>query len=63
MLQIVELELSKFYERIESLEYKVDVDDSLKKHLIEVGTDTRFGARILKRTVQKWVDDAITEKY
>lgn len=62
LLQIVELELSKFYERIETLEYKVDVDDSLKKHLIEVGTDTRFGARILKRTVQKWVDDAITEK-
>ena len=37
------------------------MDDSLKKHLITVGTDTRFGARILKRTVQKWVDDAITE--
>ena len=62
LLKIVELELNKFYERIEMLEYKVDVDDSLKKHLIEVGTDTRFGARILKRTVQKWVDDAITEK-
>ena len=62
LLKIVELELNKFYERIETLEYKVDVDDSLKKHLIEVGTDTRFGARILKRTVQKWVDDAITEK-
>ncbi len=62
LLKIVELELNKFYERIETLEYKVNVDDSLKKHLIEVGTDTRFGARILKRTVQKWVDDAITEK-
>jgi ATP-dependent Clp protease ATP-binding subunit ClpC len=62
LLKIVDLELNKFYERIEKLEYTVDVDDTLKKHLIEVGTDTRFGARILKRTVQKWVDDAITEK-
>jgi ATP-dependent Clp protease ATP-binding subunit ClpC len=62
LLKIVELELDKFYERIEKLEYTVEVDDTLKKHLIEVGTDTRFGARILKRTVQKWVDDAITEK-
>jgi ATP-dependent Clp protease ATP-binding subunit ClpC len=62
LLKIVDLELNKFYERIEKLEYSVDVDDTLKKHLIEVGTDTRFGARILKRTVQKWVDDAITEK-
>ena len=62
LLKIVDLELNKFYERIEKLEYSVDVNDTLKKHLIEVGTDTRFGARILKRTVQKWVDDAITEK-
>jgi ATP-dependent Clp protease ATP-binding subunit ClpC len=62
LLKIVDLELNKFYERIEKLEYTVDVDDTLKKHLIEVGTDIRFGARILKRTVQKWVDDAITEK-
>ena len=62
LLKIVDLELNKFCERIEQLEYTVDVDDTLKKHLIEVGTDTRFGARILKRTVQKWVDDAITEK-
>lgn len=62
LLQIVDLELNKFYERIEKLEFFANVDDVLKKHLIEVGTDTRFGARILKRTVQKWVDDAITEK-
>ena len=62
LLKIVELELDKFYERISQLEFSVQVEDSLKNHLIEVGTDTRFGARILKRTVQKWVDDAITEK-
>ena len=62
LLKIVDLELNKFYERIEKLEFSAEVDDVLKKHLIEVGTDTRFGARILKRTVQKWVDDAITEK-
>lgn len=62
LLKIVDLELNKFYERIGKLEFEVQVDDTLKKHLIEVGTDTRFGARILKRTVQKWIDDAITEK-
>ena len=62
LLKIVDLELNKFYERISKLEFSVDVDETLKKHLIEVGMDTRFGARILKRTVQKWIDDAITEK-
>jgi ATP-dependent Clp protease ATP-binding subunit ClpC len=62
LLQIVELELEKLYQRIESIEFSVVVEESLKKHLINVGTDTRFGARILKRTIQKWVDDAITDK-
>jgi len=62
LLKIVDLELKKVYERVNNIEFDVEVDDTLKKHLILVGTDTRFGARILKRTVQKWVDDAITEK-
>ena len=61
LLKIVELELNKVFDRVKNIEFDVEVDDSLKKHLITVGTDTRFGARILKRTVQKWVDDAITE--
>ena len=61
LLKIVELELNKVFERVKNIEFDVEVDDTLKKHLITVGTDTRFGARILKRTVQKWVDDAITE--
>jgi ATP-dependent Clp protease ATP-binding subunit ClpC len=62
LLKIVDLELEKLYKRVESIDYLIEVDDTLKKHLISVGTDNRFGARILKRTVQKWVDDAITEK-
>jgi ATP-dependent Clp protease ATP-binding subunit ClpC len=62
LLKIVDLELDRFYSRISQLDFLVEVSDSLKKHLTDVGTDTRFGARILKRTIQKWVDDAITEK-
>jgi ATP-dependent Clp protease ATP-binding subunit ClpC len=58
----IDIELNKVFERVKNIEFDVEVDDTLKKHLISVGTDTRFGARILKRTVQKWVDDAITEK-
>lgn len=62
LLKIVDLELDKVYERVEKIDFKIEVGDTLKKHLITIGTDNRFGARILKRTVQKWVDDAITEK-
>jgi len=62
LMKILNLELEKLYTRVSNLEFNVEVDESLKNHLIKVGTDTKFGARILKRTVQKWVDDAITEK-
>jgi ATP-dependent Clp protease ATP-binding subunit ClpC len=62
LMKIVDLELEKVYERIKSIEFELEVEDSLKKHIISVGTDTRFGARILKRTIQKWVDDAVTDK-
>ena len=56
------MELEKVYERIKNIDFELEVDASLKKHIISVGTDTRFGARILKRTIQKWVDDAVTDK-
>ena len=62
LLKIVDLELEKLYKRIEGIDFNVEVGETLKKHLIKVGTDTRFGARILKRTIQKWVDDSITDK-
>jgi ATP-dependent Clp protease ATP-binding subunit ClpC len=62
LMKIVDLELEKVYERIKSIEFELEVEESLKKHIISVGTDTRFGARILKRTIQKWVDDAVTDK-
>jgi ATP-dependent Clp protease ATP-binding subunit ClpC len=62
LMKIVELELVKVYKRIESIDFELEVDETLKKHIIGVGTDTRFGARILKRTIQKWVDDAVTDK-
>jgi DNA primase len=41
-------ELKKVFERVNNIEFDVEVDDTLKKHLILVGTDARFGARILK---------------
>jgi ATP-dependent Clp protease ATP-binding subunit ClpC len=62
LLQIVDLELEKLYKRIEGIEFGVEVEESLKKHLTSIGADPKFGARILKRTIQKWVDDSITDK-
>jgi ATP-dependent Clp protease ATP-binding subunit ClpC len=61
-MKIVDLELAKFHKKLKEIGYESVINDDLKAHLTKVGTDERFGARILKRTVQKWIDDAITEK-
>lgn len=61
ILKIVDLELVKTVSRAEEIGYKVTISDVLKEHLVEVGYDPKFGARPLKRAIQKWVDDYVTE--
>ncbi len=61
ILKIVDLELVKTVSRSEEIGYKVTISDVLKEHLVEVGYDPKFGARPLKRAIQKWVDDYVTE--
>lgn len=61
ILQIVGLELEKTMSRVTSIGYKLSVSENLKDHLFEVGYDSKYGARPLKRAIQKWVDDALTE--
>ena len=61
ILKIVELELTKTLARGVEIGYKLSIDDLLKEHLVEVGYDPAFGARPLKRAIQRWVDDVVTE--
>jgi ATP-dependent Clp protease ATP-binding subunit ClpC len=59
--KIVELELNKTLTRSKDLGFELTIEDSLKEHLIAVGYDQEYGARPLKRAIQKWVDDYVTE--
>lgn len=61
ILKIVDLELEKTIKRASQIGYKLEVTDELKKHLVEVGYDPQFGARPLKRAIQTWIDDYVTE--
>jgi ATP-dependent Clp protease ATP-binding subunit ClpC len=61
ILKIVDLELVKTLSRAEEIGYKATITETLKQHLVEVGYDPKFGARPLKRAIQKWVDDYVTE--
>ena len=59
---IIEIELKKLYARIEELGYKLNLSDKAKAFIAEKGFDKQFGARPLKRAIQKYVEDALAEE-
>jgi len=61
ILKIVDLELIKTIKRASDIGYITEITDTLKEHLVEVGYDPKYGARPLKRAIQRWVDDIITD--
>lgn len=61
IMKIVTLELDKTLKRAEKLGYTLSIDEKLKDHLTTVGFDPQFGARPLKRAIQRWIDDSVTE--
>jgi len=61
IMKIVELELRKTLGRGLEIGFTLEVSDVLKEHLVEIGYDPQFGARPLKRAIQRSIDDAVTE--
>ena len=58
---IVNLMLAKVDEKLAHFEVKLDASEEAKKLLIDHGTDVEYGARPLRRTIQKEVEDPISE--
>ena len=61
LLEIIDIELSKMYPRFIEIGYKITVTKDLKKKIAEVGYDPKYGARPLKRVLQKYIEDTIAE--
>ncbi len=59
--KIIDLELSKLYGRLEKMGYKVELTEEAKNFIAEKGWDKDFGARPLKRAIQKYIEDQIAE--
>ncbi len=59
---IIEIELKKLYNRIAELGYVLKLSDKAKSFIAEKGFDRQFGARPLKRAIQKYVEDALAEE-
>ncbi|MFN3640569.1 MAG: ATP-dependent Clp protease ATP-binding subunit, partial [Flavobacterium sp.] len=59
---IIEIELSKLYSRIKELGYDLQLSNTAKAFIAEKGFDKQFGARPLKRAIQKYVEDSLAEE-
>ena len=61
ILKIIDIELREVVKRIESLGYTLQLTEAAKNHIATEGYDVQYGARPLKRTIQKYIEDEIAE--
>jgi ATP-dependent Clp protease ATP-binding subunit ClpC len=61
IIHILDVEINKIMPRLEELGYKVKVSQDLKEKIAENGFDPKFGARPIKRMLQKYVEDTLAE--
>ena len=63
LLQIVDLMLDDVNKRLASNNISLEVTDKVKEKLVDLGYDPKMGARPLRRTIQDYIEDAITDFY
>ncbi len=61
LYEIIDLELNGLYKRVKELGYKVVITDAAKEFVADKGYDVQFGARPLKRAIQKYIEDEMAE--
>ncbi|MFA6895436.1 MAG: AAA family ATPase, partial [Bacteroidales bacterium] len=59
--KIIDIELEDLYKRINQTGYSLKIDKEAKKFIADVGYDPKYGARPLKRAIQKYVEDPVSE--
>ena len=59
--KIIDIELKGLYDRIEAIGYKLVIDDKAKEFIAGKGYDVQYGARPLKRAIQTYLEDGLSE--
>ncbi len=62
IFKIIDIELEALFHRINKLGYVVKLTEAVKEYIAEKGYDSNFGARPLKRAIQKYLEDPIAEE-
>ena len=60
--KIIDIELKKLIKRVNDLKYSLKLSKKAKLFIAEKGFDQNFGARPLKRAIQKYIEDPFAEK-
>jgi ATP-dependent Clp protease ATP-binding subunit ClpC len=58
---IIDIEIADLYKRVEALNYKLLLTEEAKDFIADKGYDPQFGARPLKRAIQKYLEDEMAE--
>ncbi len=61
IFKIIDIELAGFYRRVRELGFSISLTDRAKSFIADRGYDTRYGARPLKRAIQKYLEDELAE--
>ena len=59
--KIIDIELKGLYKRIDQIGYKIDLSEEAKEFVATKGYDVQFGARPLKRAIQNYIEDGISD--
>ena len=59
--KIIDIELKGLYQRMDQIGYKIDLSDEAKEFVATKGYDVQFGARPLKRAIQNYIEDGISD--
>ncbi len=60
--KIIDIELNKLYKRIQEIGYDLNLTDKAKDYIADKGFDKQYGARPLKRAIQKYIEDTLAEE-
>lgn len=60
--KIIDIELNKLFDRIKDIGYHLSLSEKAKDYIAEKGFDKQYGARPLKRAIQKYIEDALAEE-
>ena len=60
--KIIDIELKSLYSRVNEMGYKLSLTKDAKDFIAEKGFDEKFGARPLKRAIQKYLEDPMAEE-